>query len=75
MPYQKVTKVTNLGSNEKKKEVKIGTTLFTKIKIEIISLLHEFANVFAWSYQDMSGLSTEIVEHRLPIKLEFKPIQ
>ena len=33
-------------------------------KEEIISL-YKFVDVFAWSYQDMLGLSTEIVEQRL----------
>ena len=59
LPHQEVVEVINLGSDEEKKEVKISTTL----SAEIISLLHEFANVFAWSYQDMPGLSTKIIEH------------
>ena len=33
-------------------------------KEEIINL-HKFVDVFAWLYQDMLGLSTEIVEQRL----------
>ncbi|KAA3485074.1 RNA-directed DNA polymerase (Reverse transcriptase), Ribonuclease H [Gossypium australe] len=32
-------------------------------------------DVFAWSYQDMPGLSTNIVVHRLPIREECKSIQ
>ena len=73
---KEVTKVINLENNGEKKEVKIGTTLSEKIKKEIIvEHYHEFTNVFAWSYQDMLGLSTKIVEHCLPLKLECKPIQ
>ena len=48
--------------------------LLVETKKEIIDLLHEFADVFAWSYQDMLGLNTEIVKHCLPFKLECKPI-
>ena len=50
LPHQEVTKVINLGNNEEKKEVKIGTALSTKIKKEIVNLLHELSGVFAWSY-------------------------
>ena len=64
----------NLGENEEKKEVKMGIALSIEIKKEIIDLFHEFANVFAWSYQDMTSLSTEIIGHHLPLKLECKPV-
>ena len=64
-----------MGNNEEKKEVKIGAVLSVEIKKEMIDLLHEFTNVFAWSYQDILALSTEIVEHRLPLKSECKLVQ
>ena len=73
--HQEATKVVNLGSNEEKKEVKMGTMLLAETKKEIIDLLHEFANILAWSYQDMLGLNTKIVEHHFPPKPECKPIQ
>ena len=31
--------------------------------------------MFAWSYQDMPGLDSEIVEHRLPLKPECSPVK
>ena len=40
-----------------------------------MNLLREYVDIFTWSYQDMPGLSTEIVEHQLPMKPEFKPVQ
>ena len=65
----------NLGNNEEKKEVKVGTTLLVEMKKEIIDLLRELADVFAWSYQNMPGLDTEIVKHHLPFRPKCKPIQ
>ena len=47
LPHQEVTEIINPRSNEEKKEVKISTTLSTETKKEIISLLHEFVDVFA----------------------------
>ena len=37
-------------------------------KQELINLLKEYQDCFAWEYYEMPGLSRSIVEHRLPIK-------
>jgi hypothetical protein len=42
-------------------------------KGEMIALLKEYIDCFAWEYHEMPGLSRELVEHRLPIKLGFRP--
>ena len=75
LPYQEVTKLVNLGTDNEKKEVKIGSSLDPYAKKEIMGLLKEYVDIFAWSYQDMPGLSTEIVEHQLPMRPECKPVQ
>ena len=36
-------------------------------------MLHDYVGVFAWSYKDMSGLDTNIVVHRLPMKEGCSP--
>ncbi|KAK8684177.1 hypothetical protein V6N13_040208 [Hibiscus sabdariffa] len=41
----------------------------------LIKLLQEYIDVFAWSYQDMPGLDEDIAMHRLPIKSACKPVQ
>ena len=64
-----------MGNNGERKEVKIGSALSKEIKTKIIDLFQEFVDIFAWSYQDMLGLSTEIVVHCLPFKPKCKPIQ
>ncbi|XP_050877512.1 uncharacterized protein LOC127081282 [Lathyrus oleraceus] len=38
-------------------------------------MLREFMDIFAWSYQDMPGLDTYIVVHRLPLKEECPPVK
>ena len=60
---------------EEKKEVKIGTTLSPTTRKELIDLLQDYNDVFAWSYQDMPGLDTDIVVHRLPLREECAPIK
>ncbi|XP_039022787.1 uncharacterized protein LOC120155295 [Hibiscus syriacus] len=75
LPHKEEVETVNLGTDEEIKEVKIGTTLTVQIKQELINLLQEFKDIFAWSYQDMPGLSTDIVIHKLPINPEYKPVQ
>jgi hypothetical protein len=40
-------------------------------KNNLVELLREYVDCFAWSYQEMQGLSRDLVEHRLPIKSWF----
>ena len=70
LPHQEVTELVNLGTYYEKKEVKIGSSLDSSAKKEITTLLREYADILAWSYQDMSRLSIEIVEHQLPVRPE-----
>ena len=60
--------VINLGTNKDRKEIKIEAALEKSVKDEIVKLLKEDVDVFAWSYQDMPGLDTYIVVHNLPLK-------
>ena len=44
------------------------------IRKELVNLLQKYSDVFAWSYQDMSGLNTVVV-HRLPLRKECTSIE
>ena len=59
----------NEGENEK--PFKIGVNFPKDMKPELIALLKEFREIFAWSYQDMPGLDIEIVVHRILVKPDF----
>ena len=74
-PHKEPLEVINLGSEENKKEVKIGALLCPDVKKGMVELLREYVDVFAWSYQDIPGLDTDIVEHRLPLKPEYAPVK
>ena len=38
------------------------------VKERLIKLLHEYVDIFAWSYKDMLGLDIDIMVHILPLK-------
>uniref|UniRef100_A0A2N9HYU6 RNase H type-1 domain-containing protein n=1 Tax=Fagus sylvatica TaxID=28930 RepID=A0A2N9HYU6_FAGSY len=68
--------IINLANEgEEPREVKIGTHCTTEQKEALIALLREFHEIFAWSYQDMPGLDTDIVVHKIPLKPECKPVK
>jgi hypothetical protein len=51
----------------------INQNLEASYKFELITLLKEYVDCFAWNYTEMPGLIRELVEHQLPIKDGFKP--
>ena len=74
-PHQESIEVINLGTEDVKREIKIGAALEDNVKKGLIELLQEYVDIFAWSYQDMPGLGTDIVVHRLPLKEDCPPIK
>ena len=38
-------------------------------------MLHDYVEIFDWSYKDMPGLDTNIVVHRLPTKEDYPPVK
>ena len=74
-PHREDVETINLGEEDEENEVKIGTNMTEETRKKLRTLLKEFKDVFAWSYQDMPGLDSDIVQHRLPLKLECPPIK
>ena len=58
MPHEKEA-IENIALEEGK-ELKIGTLIGVDTRHGLIELLREFKDIFAWSYQDMPGLSTDM---------------
>lgn len=64
-PHHEEMEIINLGTDEDKKEIKIGALLDATVRKRVIELLREYDDIFAWSYKDMPGLDPDVVEHRL----------
>ena len=74
-PHQEETELVDLGTDSGKKEVKIGTGMTAPIREELMALLKNYQDIFAWSYKDMPGLSCDIVQHRLSLNPECFPVK
>lgn len=55
------TEEVNLGNSEIVKETRISIHLSPSDKEEYIKFLKEYEDILAWSYDDITGLSTYIV--------------
>lgn len=55
--------VINLRTEEDKKKIKVGASLKEDVEKNLVKLLQEYVDVFAWSYQDMPRLDMDIVMH------------
>ncbi|KAH7840681.1 hypothetical protein Vadar_020181 [Vaccinium darrowii] len=65
----------NLGSEEEPNPVYISQLLPEDVKERFTQLVKEFKCCFAWDYDEMPGLSRDLVEHRLPIQHGFRPFK
>jgi len=57
----------NLGDEQNKRITYISKFLVEPFKSDLVLLLEEFKDCFAWEYEEMPGLSRDVVEHRLPL--------
>ncbi|KAI5421072.1 hypothetical protein KIW84_044782 [Lathyrus oleraceus] len=74
-PFEEQIELVYLGSEDDVKEVKIRSQICLEVKKGLIDHLRQYSDVFAWFYQDMPSLDSEIVEHRLPLKPECPPVK
>ena len=64
-----------LVDEEPTKTTKIGMNLNDLMKKEFVQFLKENLDIFTWSHTDMPGIMTEVIQHRLNVDLEKKPIK
>ena len=57
------------------KTTRIGTTLSPEMRTRLIEFLKENLDVFAWNHEDMPGISPKIIQHKLKVDPERKPVQ
>ena len=66
----------NLGNDdEDEKMAKISKNSSEKERGRLVALLKEYKDVFAWSYQEMPGLSPNLVVHKLKVDPNVKPMK
>ena len=64
----------NLGTTEEARPVHIAKEMTPDNKTTMITLLKEFHDVFAWSYEDMRGLDPHLYQHQIHLNKDAKPV-
>ena len=61
--------------NGKVRQMKMDAKLEEKEIREYSELVDEFNDTFAWSYDELKGILSEMVEHHIPLIPSAKPIK
>ena len=62
-PITGSTKLIDFGTPDQPREIRIRSSLSPDERSRLIDLLRSYLDVFAWSYEDMTGLDSSIVQH------------
>ena len=65
----------NIGSEVEPEMIRMSKSQSEKEKKKYISLLKEFVDIFAWSYQDLRTYDTSIIQDKIPLKPNTKPFK
>ena len=65
----------DIGDGDRPRLMFISAKLDPEYRHELVDLLKEYKDSFAWKYYEMTGLDRSIVEHQLPIKHWYRPFQ
>ena len=57
------------------KTTRIGMTLSPEMRSMLVQFLKENLDVFARSHEDMPSISPRVIEHKLNVNPEKKPVQ
>ena len=68
-PLEKV----DIGDGTIPRPTFVNKNLSAEYKADLVKLLKEYIDCFAWDYSEMPSLSRDLVEHHLPIKAGFRP--
>ncbi len=62
-----------MGSEENLQHVKISLDLELIANFQLLKLLKEFKDIFAWTYKDLKGIPPNIVQHWIELDTSMPP--
>ena len=66
--------IVELFEGEASRMTRIGMTLSPEIRTNLVQFLKENLDVFEWSHEDMLDISPKVIQHKLNVDLEKKPV-
>ncbi|PNX85794.1 hypothetical protein L195_g041868, partial [Trifolium pratense] len=65
----------DIGDGSVKRPTYINANIDPSLRERMVELLKYYKDCFAWDYSEMPGLSRNLVEHRLPLRPDKKPVK
>ncbi|PNX86187.1 hypothetical protein L195_g042264 [Trifolium pratense] len=65
----------DIGDGSIKRPTYISANIDSGLRERMVELLKHYKDCFAWDYSEMPGLSRNLVEHRLPLRPDKKPVK
>ena len=65
----------NIGTSIDPKNVKISKSLLAEIRTQYQELISQYSDVFAWSYSDLKTYDKKVMQHKIPLKPDTKPVR
>ncbi|KAL1338127.1 hypothetical protein AAHE18_10G188800 [Arachis hypogaea] len=65
----------DIGNGDYPRPTYVSKMLPDDFKQEMVEILKEYCDCFAWDYAEMPGLNCELVEHQLPLKANVKLVK
>ena len=73
-PVEKLEEVL-FHDSDHRRTTKIGTLASPTIRQELAAFLRSNRDVFAWTHEDMLGIDSSVIVHRLNVSPSFPPIR
>jgi hypothetical protein len=65
----------NIGTEEVPRMIKIGKGTTKKERKELISLVREYRDVFAFTYDELKAYKEDVFQHTIPLKDDTRPFR
>ena len=71
---EEAVKEVNLGTEADPQMVRISTQVQGQFLQDLIQMLQEYKDVFAWDYSQVKGIDASLHQHRINLKEDAVPI-
>lgn len=72
---REVSKERKLIEEDDTRTVKINKELLKKLKQEMMNLVTEYKDVFAWDHTELKGIDPWVCQHRIPLKVDARLVR
>ena len=65
----------NIGTNDETKIIKVGKGTSEKERNDLVNLVKEYRDVFAFTYDELKYYREDVFQHTIPLKQDIKEVK